>query len=188
MWQWVVTLRVTFVAPVIIASLCAFASGCSNLLDITDITPADGSAERSMSGNNFCNRAFWKATASAGGDVPGPFGGIDGNLATRWSTSREQDGTDWYRVDFGGPVKLTNITLNNSQISPNDYPGGYEVYGSADGTIIETSPFASGSGTPPTTVINFSQRTVRAVKIKQVGTTRKYQWFSIGEFQTTCDL
>ncbi|MEA2699179.1 MAG: type domain, partial [Myxococcales bacterium] len=122
MWRWVVTLRVWFVAPVFIASLCALGGGCSELLGVADITAAtDGSATDGPLLNNFCDRASWRATASRG-DGPGPFAGIDGNLATRWSSLRGQDGTDWYQVDFGGPVKLTNITLNNTQVSPYDYP------------------------------------------------------------------
>lgn len=137
-------------APVIIASICAFASGCSELLGVTDITAADGATDIGSPadgrGNNFCDRAFWKATASVRGSGPGPIAGIDGDLGTRWDNDRFQDGTDWYQVDFGGPVKLTNITLDNTRIQPNDFPGRYEVYGSSNGSTFDSSPFASGSG------------------------------------------
>jgi hypothetical protein len=185
---------------VVIAAIGAFAGGCSELLGITDISAADGSAadgrgdlgdglstaDRRVDANNFCDRALWKATASVRGDGPGPNGGIDGDLNTRWNNQRFQDGNDWYQVDFGGPVKLTNITLDNTKIYPTDFPGRYEVYGSSDGTTFDSAAFTSGSGTLTTTVINFSQRVVRAVKIKQVGTSNSAHWFGICEFQITC--
>jgi hypothetical protein len=136
---------------------------------------------------NHCDRTKWTATASVtAGDGAGPIGGIDGNLTTRWGNNKGQDGTDWYQVDFGGGVKLRNITLNNTQAYPDDYPGAYAVYGSLDAVTFDASPFVTGNGTPNSTVINFAERTVRAVKIKQTGTSRNANWWQIGEFQPTC--
>jgi F5/8 type C domain len=148
----------------------------------------DGGIEQATSGNNFCDRAFWKATASVPGGGIGPPGGIDGDPATRWSTQRNQDGTDWYQVNFGGPVKLSKITLDNTMIQPDNFPGNYEVYGSSNGTTFDAAPIASGAGTINTTVISFPQVTVSAVKIKQVGTANNMHWFGICEFQVTCQL
>jgi hypothetical protein len=149
------------------------------LVQITPYPPAGG---------NFCDRSGWKATASVPGDGRGPIGALDGNLTTRWNTRRLQDGTDWYQVDFGGQVKLTNITLNNTQAFPADYPGAYEVYGSLDGAIFDVAPFTSGAGTTNATVIDFAARTVRAVRVKQVGTSNRIHWWGIGEFQATCSM
>jgi hypothetical protein len=139
-------------------------------------------------GSNFCDRSKWKATASVLGDGRGPPGALDGNLTTRWDTKRLQDGTDFFQVDFGGPVSLTNITLNNTQAFPADYPGAYEVYGSVDGVIFGVTPFASGAGVINATVINFTQRMMRAVKVKQVGVANNIHWWGIGEFQATCSM
>jgi hypothetical protein len=136
---------------------------------------------------NACDRASWKATASVtGGDGGGPAAGIDGDLKTRWANNHPQNGTDWYQVDFGALVKLGRITLDNTQAYPNDYAGAYAVYGSLDGVRFYATPFATGNGTPGTTVINFSQRTVRAIRIAQVGSSRATNWWQIGEVELVC--
>jgi hypothetical protein len=146
-----------------------------------------GSSPDAGASVNYCDRIHWKATASVtGGDGAGPIGGIDGSLTTRWGNNKSQDGTDWYQVDFGGQIKLRNITLNNTQAYPDDYPGAYAVYGSSDGVAFDANPFVTGNGTTNSTVINFSERTMRAVKIKQTGTSRNANWWQIGEFQPSC--
>jgi len=152
---------------------------------------SDGGVDQAsdhQSGNNYCDRAFWKATASVPGAGAGPPAGIDGDLATRWSTQRYQDGTDWYQVNFGGPVTLTKITLNDTTIQPDNFPGNYEVYGSSNGTTFDSTPFATGAGTTNSTVISFPRVTVSAVKIKQVGTANSLHWWGICEFQVACQL
>jgi hypothetical protein len=136
---------------------------------------------------DYCDRSNWKATASVtAGDGAGPIGGIDGNLTTRWANNKGQDGTDWYAVDFGGLVKVRSISLNNTQAYPDDYPGAYAVYGSSDGIAFDATPFATGNGATNSTVIAFTERTVRAVKIKQTGTSRSTNWWQIGELQLAC--
>ena len=47
--------------------------------------------------------------------------------------------------------------------------------------------FANGNGAVNSTVINFGQQTVRAVRIKELG-SKAGIWWSIGEFQTVCSL
>ncbi|HVR00640.1 MAG TPA: discoidin domain-containing protein, partial [Polyangia bacterium] len=140
---------------------------------------------------NYCDRTHWKATASASyamAPAGPPIQGIDGNLTTRWTSGRPQDGTDYYQVDFGGTVKLTKITLDDTgDNSAGDFPAGYQVYASTDGTTFSGTAFAMGSGTMSSTVISFPQQTVRAVKIKEIG-SRTGIWWSIGEFQTVCSL
>jgi hypothetical protein len=136
---------------------------------------------------NPCDNASWKATASVtGGDGGGPAAGVDGDLKTRWASNRPQNGSDWYQVDFGALVKLARITLDNSQTFPNDYPGSYAVYASLDGVTFDSKPFASGRGTYDQTVIDFSQRTLRAIKITEVGSARAPNWWQIGELQVVC--
>jgi hypothetical protein len=106
---------------------------------------------------------------------------------TRWATNRGQLNTDYYAVDFGGTVKLTKLTLNN-EIYPGDFPGTYAVLTSADGTTFGATAIATGSGTSGTTVISFSQRSVRAVRVNQTATNRGGTWWQIAEFQVDCTL
>jgi hypothetical protein len=138
---------------------------------------------------DYCDRARWTAKASVTtGDGGGPPAGIDGDLTTRWANNHGQTGMDWYAVDFGGTVKLSKITLNNTLTYPDDYPGAYAVYGSSDGVTFDATPFVTGSGANPSTVITFAQRSVRAVRVNQTGTSRASNWWQIGEFQVICAL
>ncbi|HEV3030866.1 MAG TPA: discoidin domain-containing protein [Polyangia bacterium] len=153
--------------------------------DLDDIGFAPSSVANGS--ENHCDRSTWKATASVtGGDGAGPPGGIDGNLATRWANNHAQNGTDWYQVDFGGLVSLARITLDNTRTFPNDYAGAYAVFASLDGVRFDTEPFVKGTGTPYVTVIDFAKRTVRAVKVTQVGSSRSPLWWQIGELTVIC--
>ncbi len=146
----------------------------------------DGSELGSADGPvNHCDRAHWTATASVSGSMRPPGGAIDGDLETRWSTARNQDGTDWYQVDFGGVVQLSGITLNNTKAFPGDYPGGYAVHVSTDGTQF-SGPIASGAGALNMTVIHFTSRPARFVRINQTGLARSMFWWQIAEFQPDC--
>jgi F5/8 type C domain len=148
---------------------------------------AGGGSAGAAGAPDFCDRARWTATALVtGGDGAGPPGGIDGDLTTRWANNRGQNGTDFYAVDFGGTVKLSKITLNDTQTYPDDYPGAYAVYGSADGKTFDGAPFVTGAGTTGSTVIAFASRSVRAVRVNQTGTSRSGNWWQIGEFQVVC--
>jgi hypothetical protein len=177
-------------------SLSGFRAGTNNVVSFfidTEQPPPDVDRVEFIpqppSGDSFCDRAGWQATASVTvGDGSGPPGGIDGDLKTRWANNRPQDGTDWYQVDFGGAVKLDRITLDNSQTYPDDYPGSYAVYASLDGVTFDASPFVTGNGTSNTTVITFDVRTVRAIKITEVGSARSPHWWQIGEVEVDCSM
>jgi hypothetical protein len=133
--------------------------------------------------DDHCDRSTWTPSASV---TTGVRAALDGDLTTRWTTARLQDGTDWYAVDFGGPVTLTGITLDDSQVYPEDYPGAYELRASLDGVTFDDAPFATGNGADGVTTMNFGAQTVRAVKVSQVGTSNAARWWSIGEFQARC--
>ena len=92
---------------------------------------------------------------------------------------------DYYQLDFTGTVNLTKIVLNNSQSSGNDFPSGIALYGSMDGTSFDSSAFATGSGAAGLSTISFTQRTLRAVRIK-ITSTGSTNWWSIGDIQTSC--
>jgi hypothetical protein len=139
---------------------------------------------------DFCNPINWKATTDSTSSSSVPGQGVDGNLGSRWTSGRIQDGTDWYQVNFPGRIKLSEITLNNTgDNSSNDYPRGYAVYGSEDGVNFSSTPFATGMGTPGSTVIDFAEHTVMAIRINDTGSVNgALIWWSIGEFQTNCSV
>jgi F5/8 type C domain len=138
-------------------------------------------------GPNYCDISKWVASAS-NFTTALPQAALDGNVTTRFSTNRPQDGTDWFQVNFPGMVKMSTITLNGGGAFDDalDFPGGYALYGSTDGTTFSSTPFATGSGTANQTVITFAQQSLKAIKVKQTGTTNSARWWSIDEFQTNC--
>jgi hypothetical protein len=158
-------------------------------LDPPDIDRIEVLPNPTIAGTDFCDRSHWEATASVtAGDGSGAKGAIDGDLKTRWASNRDQDGSDWYQLDFGGLVKLSMVTLDNSQAFPNDYPGKYAIYGSVDGLTFDAGPFAWGDGAPNKTVASFKERSVRAIKIQQVGYSRDDNWWQIGEVVVGCKM
>jgi hypothetical protein len=174
-----------------IAGLAGGAGGQGGAAGASGVAGTAGSAGAAGTGAiNYCDRSHWTATASTGAANGGggpPSNAIDGDLMTRWATNRGQLNTDYYAVNFGGTVKLTKITLNN-EIYPTDYPGTYAVYASTDGTTFGTTAIATGSGTSGTTVISFSQQSVRAVRVNQTATNRGTYWWELAEFQVDCTL
>ena len=75
-------------------------------------------------------RAGWAVTASVGA---GPTGATDGNWSTRWTTGTPALSGQWYRLDLGSTQTFSRIVLDATG-DANDYPPGYDVYVSSDGT------------------------------------------------------
>jgi hypothetical protein len=107
-------------------------------------------------------------------------------MTTEWTTSRDQQSGDFYQVDFGGTVKLSGLTLKEDAYSSNEYPGGFSLFGSADGTTFAATPFYTGAGSYGSTAISFPQRSLRAVKV--VVTKNRSMRFSISEVQAACAM
>jgi hypothetical protein len=111
---------------------------------------------------------------------------IDGDPSTRWTSGRNQDGTDWFTVDFGGFVTMSNLTLTQALYDQNDFPGNVSLYASNDGVNFATTAFGTAAGANSQTVVIFPKQTLRAIKIKQTGTSNKANWWSINEFDSDC--
>jgi hypothetical protein len=154
-------------------------------LDWIEVIGASASTSTTTVGS--CNRIDWVESSSSSQPDVTPGVGADGDLTTRWTSGRFQDGKDWYVVDFAGLVNLTSITLNNTKTAGSDYPAGVALYGSTDGTTFDSAPFATANGSA-NTVVSFPKRKLRALKIKQTGTANATHWWSIGEFQAACSL
>jgi len=74
----------------------------------------------------FADKA-WKASASTIEDKFEPQLAIDGDLSTRWSSQFADN--QWWKVDFGSPVKIKKITI----IWEDAYAVEYRILYSADG-------------------------------------------------------
>ncbi|MDQ2903005.1 MAG: discoidin domain-containing protein [Chloroflexota bacterium] len=124
------------------------------------------------------NRSGWSATASVSnpGDVPA--NALDGVFATRWSSGQPQSPGTTFQVDMGKVQSFSSIALDCGS-SGGDYPRGYQVFVSNDGTTWG-NPIASGQGSSGYTVIPFAKQSARYVKV--VLTASSGSWWSIDEF------
>ena len=110
---------------------------------------------------------------------------IDNNPSTRWTTSQAQTPGQFIQIDLGSGTTFDRIVLDPTT-STNDYPRGYSVFTSRNG-VNWGSSITSGTGNPngPTS-IEFSEQTLRYIKIEQTGSDSRY-WWSIGELSIYAD-
>lgn len=122
------------------------------------------------------DRSGWTATASstAAGDTTAD--AFDDNTTTRWSTGAAQASGQYYQLDFG-QTQTFNRLLIDAGSSTGDYPRGYQVQASSDGTTWST--VASGSGTGQAVLVQFPVQVARYLKIVQTGTAGN--WWTIQE-------
>jgi hypothetical protein len=111
------------------------------------------------------------------GSTDTPSRALDGDPTTRWSTGKQQTSGQFFQVDMGALHLIAQVKLDTSA-SKNDYPRGYALYLSKDGTSWGT-PVATGSGAGPITQISFPWQGARFIKIVQTGTASN--WWSIHE-------
>lgn len=125
------------------------------------------------------DRSGWSATASATdtyGDVPA--NALDGVFGTRWSSGEPQSPGISFQVDMGSTQSFSSIALDCGA-SGGDYPRGYQVFVSNDGTNWGNA-IASGQGSGDYTVITFPTQSARYVKVVLTASTGS--WWSIAEF------
>ncbi len=100
---------------------------------------------------------------------------IDGNLGTRWDTTRAMRGGEWFKIELDAGQEITGLILDTSG-SAGDYPRGYEVY-VAKGSIGQGTLVAKGHGDSPITKIKFDKPVKGAIlKIIQTGRTEGLNW------------
>jgi hypothetical protein len=117
--------------------------------------------------------------ARAGGAT---YNALGGNASTRLSTGAHEAAGQRFQVDLGAARTLQQTVLDSSG-SPNDYPRGYAVHVSDNGSDWSTpSPVATGSGSGPVTMNTLSAAVTKwSVRIVQPGSDPNW-WWSIHEF------
>ncbi len=123
----------------------------------------------------MADRKKWKLTASHGSEKLG--GCVDGNGKSRYDTGTSQVPGMWVQVEFPSVSKVNRIQLD-SKSSARDYPRGYQVESSVDGS----EPLAIGVGKHPMTNIAFPATEAKFLKITQTGRVNGLYW-SIHEMQ-----
>jgi hypothetical protein len=123
------------------------------------------------------SRTGWTLSASQNASTVGS--AIDGSITSRWTSGTGQNnGQQWFQVDLGSAHVFRSIRLDSAG-SANDYPHGYQVLVSNNGTTW-SSPVASGGGSGGAVVIDFSAQNARYVRIVQTVTSDTH-WWSIYE-------
>ena len=116
------------------------------------------------------DRQGWTATASV--NSGNAKNALDSTAATRWDTQGSQVNGQTFTVDMKTVNTFHSIVLDASG-SPDDSPAGYEVFTSGDGANWG-SAIATGVGNTGMTLISFTDKTGRYIKIVQTGAKGNY--------------
>lgn len=127
------------------------------------------------------SRSAWVAEASHTASGSNVKNAIDGVASSRWSLGTAQTNDpaqpQYYKVDMGTAVTFKKLVLD-TMASAGDYPRGYALYVSNDGTNWGT-PVAQGTGSALLTIQPASPVTARYFKVVQNGSAGV--WWSIHE-------
>jgi glucosylceramidase len=124
----------------------------------------------------------WTATADpagpadpcCAGDVAGH--AVDDDATTRYSTGQAQAPGQYLQVDLGRRERVTRFVLDTGA-GTGDYPRGYTVTVSADGTHWRTA--AAGAGTGQLTTVGLSGAPIRYVRTTL--TASSGSWWSVAD-------
>ncbi len=121
-------------------------------------------------------RAGWTATASSstGGDLPAN-ALADNDCGNRWSSGQGQAPGQFFLVDMGTSQTFDRVSLD---AGGNDYPRGYRIEVSPDGTAW--AEVAGGTGRSSSVVAAFAEVQARYIKVSL--TASSGSWWSIGQF------
>ncbi len=135
-----------------------------------------------VSGEIPINRSAWTLSSSVNNVQSGTddnlSGAIDGNPVTRWATRTPQAPGQRFTINMG-QRRLFQRIVSDSTGNPNDYPRGYIVRGSDNGTTYTN--ITSGTGVDfLTDIILPAPVTYQYVQIEQTGSSTA-NWWSIHE-------
>jgi glucosylceramidase len=102
---------------------------------------------------------------------------VDDDASTRYSTGTGQAPGQYLQVDFGRPEPVREIVYDTG-VNLGDYPRGYTVTVSADGTNWSPA-VATGAGTGQLTVVPLSGARVRFVRMTL--TASSGSWWSVAD-------
>ena len=125
----------------------------------------------------------WQATANP----PGPSNpcctadvaanAVDDDASTRYSTGQGQAPGQYLQVDFGRVERVAGLVLD-SGASAGDYPRGYAVTVSLDGTTW-SPPVATGGATGQITSIALDRRPIRYLRVTLTASVGN--WWSVAD-------
>jgi glucosylceramidase len=126
----------------------------------------------------------WTATANPSGPTNSCCTGdvaanaADGDASTRYSTGEGQAPGQYLQVDFGKQIPARQVVFDTG-VSTTDYPRGYAVQVSTDGTTWTTA-VSDGQGTGQFTTVNLNGRPIQDVRITLTATDAN-DWWSVAD-------
>ncbi|NJP35389.1 discoidin domain-containing protein [Micromonospora thermarum] len=120
----------------------------------------------------------WTATASSTEAGGSPANALDWNPNTRWSTGAPQAAGQWFQVNLGTKRVFDQISFETRGDQRWDYPRGYQIQVSNDGTNWTT--VRSGKGWGWKQALPFAPQYAQYVRVAQTSTGP--DWWSIAEF------
>jgi hypothetical protein len=123
----------------------------------------------------------------------GPFNpasyAVDGLAPTRWSTGAAQAAGQYFQIDFGGFVTVSQVVFDDSfGTSKGDYPRGYDVLASYDGVTF-SKKLLSVSGIDDAGAIVTGAFTPHAARYLRIQLTwSSGSWWSIHELTVGCQV
>ncbi|HEY0713315.1 MAG TPA: discoidin domain-containing protein, partial [Polyangia bacterium] len=103
----------------------------------------------------------------------------DNTLDTFWMTGANQASGMYVIINLGSAQTFSGIDIDSSPAYPNDYPRGFDIYVSSNGSTWG-SPIASGTGSDHFTSVTFDEQTYQYIKI-QLDTSYGSAWWTIAE-------
>jgi glucosylceramidase len=103
---------------------------------------------------------------------------VDDDATTRWTTGAAQAPGQWLQVDLGSAQTLSRVVLDTG-VDRGDYPRGYTLETSTDGSTWTQQ--ASGAGSGQLTTIDFAPTTARYVRVTQTGSSGS--WWSVADLR-----
>ncbi len=116
------------------------------------------------------------ATASAGGDSAAD--AVDDDATTRYTSGTAQAPGQTLTVALGRPALVRRVVLDTGA-DTGDFPRGYELWASRDGTSF--AKVASGAGTGQLTAIDIRPTFARALRVVQTGSSGS--WWSVADLR-----
>ena len=120
----------------------------------------------------------WTATASATEAGSSASNALDWNTTTRWSAGAPQTNGQWFQVNMGSRRVIDQISFETRGDQRWDFPRGYQIQVSTDGSTWTTVRTGNGWGWKQS--IPFAPQYTQYVRVTQTGTGP--DWWSIAEF------
>ncbi len=135
-------------------------------------------AEFNVFSDAVANNIPFTATASSTGAGTSAANALDGDVNTIWNSGAAQAGGEYLQIDLGSNIDVAKLLIDSGPSAVSDYPRGYEILGSHDGS--NWTKYASGYGTSRLILPEFWwSSNMRYLRIVQTGTSAN--WWTIAD-------